>query len=65
MQVKVNGELRETSSATLDALVAELGAEAPAVATAHNGGFVPRALRSEILLVEGDVIEMLSPMQGG
>lgn len=34
-------------------------------AVALNRSFIPRSLHSETLLKEGDVIQIVSPMQGG
>ena len=65
MIIDVNAEGTEVAAATLDALVAELGHEPDAVATALNGEFVPRAERAAAFLKGGDRVEILSPMQGG
>ncbi len=65
MILHLNGERREVSAATLDALLAELGLAPEAVATAVNQEFVPRAERGDTRLSEGDAVELLSPMQGG
>ena len=65
MILHLNGEPREVEAASLDALLRELGVEPAAVATAHNGEFVPRGERADIRLTAGDKVELLSPMQGG
>ena len=39
--------------------------ESEAVATAMNGIFVPRDLRPNTVLEDGDQIEILAPLQGG
>jgi sulfur carrier protein len=65
MRLEVNGVMREVSSATLDALLDELGFEPASVATALDGRFVPRGLRAGLPLRDGARIEVLAPMQGG
>jgi len=42
-----------------------LGYRQAAVATAVNGVFVPADAREELLLADGDALEILAPMQGG
>lgn len=65
IRVVVNGEAVETRAATLAELLAELGHEEAAVATAINGAFVPRARRGAVRLAAGDAIEVVSPRPGG
>lgn len=69
MRITVNGAPRETRAATLAALLAELEAEQglrpKEVATAVNGAFAPVSKRAETPLRERDVVEILSPRQGG
>ncbi|MEY8880480.1 sulfur carrier protein ThiS [Donghicola sp. XS_ASV15] len=65
MQIELNGKPFETDAATLADLIDVEGFEAPSVATAVDGIFVPRATRASVSLTEGLRIEVLSPMQGG
>jgi sulfur carrier protein len=65
MRIWLNGELIETLANDLAALIEDQGFDVSVVATALNGEFVPRALRRETLLAEGDAVEVLRPMQGG
>ncbi len=65
MKIFYNGDLLEVQSTTLDSLLVELGLEGQAVATAVNGDFVPRSLRTQQSLNEEDRIEVVAPMQGG
>ncbi len=65
MKIFYNGDPREVQSTTLDSLLVELGLEGQAVATAVNGDFVPRSLRTQQSLNEEDRIEVVAPMQGG
>lgn len=65
MQITVNARPHDIAAATLAAALAELGFASPAIATAVNGQFVPKAQRDTTALREGDRLEVLSPMQGG
>lgn len=65
IRIIVNGSRLETGAGTLDALLREIGRDGARVATAVNGNFAPRSMRGEVVLSEGDRIEILSPMQGG
>ena len=65
MNIILNGEKIITNILYLDQLCQEKGFEADSVATAVNGLFVPRHLRVETALSEGDRIEILVPLQGG
>lgn len=65
MQVDLNGARIKTAAASLAALVEERGFDPASVATALNGDFVPRPMRGQTVLADGDKIEVLSPMQGG
>ena len=61
----VNGEPAAAEAATLEALLAELGHDPAAVATALNGEFVPRRKRAQTPIQDGDRVEILAPRQGG
>ncbi|OYR20011.1 sulfur carrier protein ThiS [Brucella thiophenivorans] len=65
MTIVLNGEVFETKSANLLALLAEIELDEAVVATALNGEFIARDEREETLIGEGDRIEVLAPMQGG
>lgn len=66
-QITINGELQHTSASTLEEWVATLNIPIPAtaLATALNGQFVPRELRSQQPLVEGDSIVTFQAIVGG
>lgn len=49
----------------LASALVELGYQDLVVATALNGEFVPRTLRSQTPLRAGDQIDILAPQQGG
>ncbi|MEN5296973.1 sulfur carrier protein ThiS [Brucella sp. TWI559] len=65
MTIILNGEVFETTSANLFALLAEIELDEAVVATALNGEFIASDEREETLIREGDRIEVLAPMQGG
>ena len=65
MRIRVNGEDRDVTAATLDAALRELGYGSLRVATAVDGDFVPAGERAALALAEGSAVEILAPMQGG
>lgn len=65
MKITLNAKAHEITAETLEAALSELGFDAPAIATAVNGAFVPRPDRAATRLNPGDRIEVLAPMQGG
>jgi sulfur carrier protein len=65
MKILVNGAWRETQAGALAGALEELGYGASVVSTAVNGEFIAAARRARTLLVEGDRVEVLAPMQGG
>lgn len=65
MKIEVNGDTRDVKGPTLADALAELGWGAARVATALNGDFVPKAVRTDTTLKDGDRLEVLAPMQGG
>ena len=65
MRVIVNGEAREISSQSVDALLGELDYEGTHFAIALNYDVVPKSRWSETRLKSGDEIEIITPRQGG
>jgi sulfur carrier protein len=65
MRVTVNGEVREISSARVDALLAELEYEGTHFAIALNYDVVPKSRWAATPLQAGDEIEIITPRQGG
>lgn len=65
MRVIVNGEPREISSASIDALLRELDYDGTHFAIAVNYDVVPRSHWAETALKHGDEIEIITPRQGG
>ena len=65
MRVIVNGEAREISSQSVDALLGELDYEGTHFAIALNYDVVPKNRWAETPLKSGDEIEIITPRQGG
>lgn len=63
--VVVNGTPQTTQATTLQAWVDARGVLPAALATAVNGNFVPRSLRAQQPLHEGDTILTFQPIEGG
>jgi sulfur carrier protein len=63
--VVVNGTSEATTARTLQAWVDTRGVLPAALATAVNGNFVPRSLRAQQPLTEGDFILTFQPIEGG
>jgi sulfur carrier protein len=64
--VTLNGEPRSVvAGSTLEMLVQQQGLSPQEIATALNGEFVPRALRTTRLLKEGDAVTCFRPIVGG
>jgi len=61
----LNGVEREITESSLNQALVELGYCDGTIATAVNGEFIPKTQRLEIVLSEGDRIEVVAPMQGG
>ncbi|KIZ47521.1 MULTISPECIES: sulfur carrier protein ThiS [Rhodopseudomonas] len=64
MRVTVNGEARDVTAASVDALLAELD-YAGHVAVAVNFDVVPRGRWAATQISHGDEIEIITPRQGG
>jgi sulfur carrier protein len=65
MRVIVNGEEREISSASIDALLGELDYEGTHFAIALNYDVVPKSRWAQTPIKSGDEIEIITPRQGG
>jgi thiamine biosynthesis protein ThiS len=66
MRLTVNGETREApDSATLEDLLASLGIDGRRVAIEHNREIAPKSLWSQIVLAEGDQLEIVQFVGGG
>jgi sulfur carrier protein len=65
MRVTVNGEQKDVAATRIDALLGELEFEGTHFAIAVNYDVVPRARWAETAIAEGDMVEILTPRQGG
>jgi sulfur carrier protein len=65
MRVIINGEAREISSKSVDALLGELDYEGTHFAIALNCDLLPKSRWAETSLKNGDEIEIITPRQGG
>lgn len=65
MTIVLNGENIEIQATSLNEVLAELGYNDAKVATAINEEFVPETMRGDVVLSDGDRLEILAPMQGG
>ena len=65
MRIQVNGRSVDVIAATLHSLLQELGYENQKVATALNLEFIRDKDRAKTRLSEGDMVEIVTPRQGG
>jgi sulfur carrier protein len=65
MNISVNGEIMSVHAKTLGDILDELGYKGQRVATAVNAQFVSSANRNDTKLSEGDMLEIVTPRQGG
>ncbi len=65
MKIILNGEARDVAQANLAVALEELGYSTAKIATALNGNFVPASARASTSISDGDLLEVVAPMQGG
>lgn len=66
MQISLNGETREIEAGiALSTLIEQAGLAGRRVAIEVNGCIVPRSRHPELLLAEGDRIEIVHALGGG
>lgn len=65
MKLIINGKPEAHPVRHLAELLDRLGHRPDGVATALNGSFVPASQRETQPLKEGDLVEIVAPMQGG
>ncbi len=66
MQISLNGETREIEAGiALSTLIEQAGLAGRRVAIEVNGSIVPRSRHPELLLAEGDRIEIVHALGGG
>ena len=61
----INGESREVSAVTLDALFTELGLPAPLMLVEYNGTALTRSEWESVTLAKGDRLELMAGAAGG
>ena len=67
MQIIINGNLRdfESTQMTVEALVSTLNLEGKRLAVELNGEIVPRSQFSDVILLNGDQLEIVGAVGGG
>lgn len=65
MQLTINGEMKQTSSKTIEALLLELGIEEKVMAAAVNMNVVKKDVWDSFQLNENDRVEFLQFVGGG
>ncbi len=65
ISITVNGEARQSGSATVAGLVRELGLKPEKVAVELNGEIAPRSTLENVGLRDGDVLEIVHFVGGG
>jgi len=66
MDIKINGETRPfPAQLTVAELVEALGYTGKRIAIERNGEIVPRSRHAEVLLAEGDCLEVVVAVGGG
>ena len=65
MKITLNGVEHNIAARNLVNALSELGYDESTIATAVNGEFIPKTRRSDIVLNDGDRVEVVAPMQGG
>lgn len=63
--IQVNGSPADAAGRTLLQLLEQIGAETARVAVERNGEIVPRAQYGEVVLCDGDVLEVVRFVGGG
>lgn len=66
MNLKINGEIRHfPSPLTVAGLIEALGYAGKRIALELNGEIVPRGRHTEVMLTDGDCIEIVVAVGGG
>lgn len=63
--VKINGEETSAAGMTLSEYLATTSFNPQRIAVEHNGEIVPRSMYGEVVLEEGDSVEVVSFVGGG
>lgn len=65
IKLTLNGKPQEAAATQLPALLLELGVDRRLVAVAHNGEVIPRSRYDEVVLADGDRVEIVRMVGGG
>ncbi|MBE58872.1 MAG: thiamine biosynthesis protein ThiS [Gammaproteobacteria bacterium] len=65
MQVSVNGQIEEIEAQSLDSYLDSKLLLGRRIAVELNGEIVPKSQFSSVILVDGDVLEIVSAIGGG
>ena len=66
MNLSINGEINEfANELTVQALLKDLGYSTEKIEIACNEDFIPRSDYDSTTLRDGDLIDIVTPMQGG
>jgi thiamine biosynthesis protein ThiS len=65
ISITLNGEPRRVSAGSIAALVASIGLDPAKVAVERNLEIVPRSTLADVLLSDGDVLEIVHFVGGG
>ena len=65
INITLNGEPRRASAGSIAALVQEIGLDPAKVAVERNLVIVPRSTLADVMLADGDVLEIVHFVGGG
>ena len=65
IRIRINGDEREVHAADLEGLLNELSLPAPLMLVEYNGKALHRSGWSEVVLSDGDRIELMKVAAGG
>ncbi len=65
MQVSVNGQIEEIQAQSLESYLASKLLLGRRIAVELNGKIVPKSQFSSVMLVDGDVLEIVNAIGGG
>jgi thiamine biosynthesis protein ThiS len=65
MHISVNGEIETIEPQSLESYLADKSLLGSRIAVERNGEIVPKSLFSEVILEDGDVLEIVHAIGGG
>ena len=65
MQISVNGEIETIEPQSLESYLADKSLLGRRIAVERNGEIVPKSRFSEVILEDGDVLEIVHAIGGG